>query len=227
MATFHFTNLKDAMKAIRRDFRARQTRVKGAVRKAARQTRNYVARETVPRAFAELAGSIHVEDGKPGFSKVIADAPHAGAVENGSRPHRPPLEPLLAWVQLRGLQSITDTGMLRRTSSKSWSTISGKTQSAVASRHAARAIGEALKSRTGSKAGLTAWRRRALLGTLVRGAKISDPATVAVARAIQHKIAKVGTKPFKYMMQGIYPCIAFLDEYVRQALPDQEKAEPE
>jgi len=221
MATFTFNSLKDAEKAIREDMRAREKRLKVAVRKAARQTRNYVVRETIPRAFAELAESVHVEDGKAGNSSVVADAPHAAAVENGSRPHRPPLEPLIMWVQLRGLQSITSKGMLRRAGSQSWSTVSSKSGSGAMSRNAARSIGEALKKQVGGKAGLAAWHARASQGSLAQSELGHDPATVAVARAIQNKIAVAGTRPHKYMMRAVEPAIGFLDGFVQQALPDQ------
>ena len=58
--------------------------------------------ERVPFAFGELHGSIHVEFTPGGGRVLVADAPHAAAVEVGSMPHMPPIRPLVAWCELRG-----------------------------------------------------------------------------------------------------------------------------
>src|ERR1700723_2746681 len=62
----------------------------------------------IPVAFAELRGPLHVDatEALEGHVRIVLDAPHACAVEEGSRPHTPPLEPLIAWVKLRGMQGI-------------------------------------------------------------------------------------------------------------------------
>ena len=41
---------------------------------------------------------------------MIVTAPHAAAVENGSRPHWVPIDPLIAWVKLRGMQGLNRSG---------------------------------------------------------------------------------------------------------------------
>lgn len=52
-------------------------------------------------AHGELRESVHVEG-----ARIVVDAPHAAAVNNGSRPHMPPLAPLIEWVKLRGMQGL-------------------------------------------------------------------------------------------------------------------------
>lgn len=55
-----------------------------------------IIKENAPKAFFFLEDSVHDED-----MKTVVDAPHAAAVEVGSRPHTPPLDPLVAWVVLK------------------------------------------------------------------------------------------------------------------------------
>lgn len=223
MSTQHFTDLRAFERAFKRDTRAREGRVRNAVRKTARQTRNYVVRE-VPRAFAELAESLHVVDGAAGNSDVVADAPHAAAVENGSRPHTPPLAPLIAWVALRGVQGLSEYGRVKK----------NRTGYGVVKdprREAARVVATSLANRLGrgkrhvyGAIGRTGqWRQRAA-SHLAKGnhaALADDPATVAVARAIQMAIKKRGTKPHHYMLSAVPQAQAFLDGFVTAALPDR------
>jgi hypothetical protein len=50
-----------------------------------------------PKDQGLLRKSIHAVHSEH-ESAILADAPHAGIVEMGSRPHKPPLRPLIAWV---------------------------------------------------------------------------------------------------------------------------------
>ena len=113
-----------------------------------------VVRKRVPKAFGEVADSVHA-DGE----RIVIDAPHAAPVETGSRPHMPPLAPLIAYVRLK---AITPRGRVRR---------------------------------------------RTVLGGMVRehtkqGTSRED-AVVLVAKAIQRKIAKEGTKPNWYALNSL------------------------
>lgn len=206
MSTQSFTSLSAAARAIERDSKARQKRVMGAVRKAARVTARVVKQDLVPKAFGELAESIHVTDALNG-SAVIADAPHAEAVELGSRPHIPPLDPIIRWVKLRGLQGITKKGNVVRNATPGTPQREG---SGVAARTVGNAIARQLDGRAKS---MIAWRNRANMGAV-------DPATLAVAKAIQMSIAKSGTKPFRFMMQGVPVAMSALDDFVTAALQD-------
>lgn len=94
---------------IKKHNRERARRVKQAVKKTAQSTARYVKQNTVPVAFRELAASVEAL-----ASSVVADAPHADAVEVGSRPHLPSLEPLIAWVKLRGMQGLKQISQLKR-----------------------------------------------------------------------------------------------------------------
>lgn len=105
-----FDGLATRLKA---DLQRLEQRTIIGVRKAAREGRNYMVRETVPKAFGELRESADVRDKKTG-ADIVFDAPHAGPVEAGSRPHTPPIEPLIAWVKLRGLQGLMSSGRIKQ-----------------------------------------------------------------------------------------------------------------
>lgn len=60
-----------------------------------------VLKKNVPVAHGELREDIYADG-----PLIIVGAPHGAAVNNGSRPHYPPLEPLVAWVKLRGTQGL-------------------------------------------------------------------------------------------------------------------------
>ena len=92
--------------------RQRQRRITTAVRQTAKEGAALV-RANVPVAFGELRESLADKPTRTG-AKIEADAPHAAAVEVGSRPHTPPLEPLIAWVRLRAAQGLLSDRQLNR-----------------------------------------------------------------------------------------------------------------
>lgn len=208
MSTQHFTSLSAAAKAIAKDSIARERRVRAAVHKAAVKTAQVVARDIAPKAFGELTDSIHVEDLGPGAANVIADAPHAEAVEVGSRPHMPPLAPLVKWVRLRGIQGLTIKGNVRHQNIGSPKALS---EQRFNTNVKSAGVALLLKRQLKTSSALSKWRVNAGLGAV-------DPATIAVAQAIQHMIAKNGTKPFRFMRSGIPTAVAFLDLFVKEAL---------
>lgn len=57
-----------------------------------------VAKENVAKASRILEKSIRAYPTATGVL-LKASAPHAGAVEHGSRPHMPPVAPLIAWAR--------------------------------------------------------------------------------------------------------------------------------
>lgn len=75
--------------------------------------------EHVPVAFGELKRSIEGEGAGSEVSTVV-DAPHAAAVEVGSRPHTPDIESLTEWVRLRIGQGVTPQGTVREKYPRSW-----------------------------------------------------------------------------------------------------------
>jgi hypothetical protein len=121
--TKSFTSIGAALKEIEKDAHKFARGISQSMRKAARSTATEVRQRRVPTAFKELQDSIDVlEGGIPARSiavgnvdhvQIIASAPHAAAVENGARPHWAPLEPLIAWVKLRGMQGLTRTGKVK------------------------------------------------------------------------------------------------------------------
>ena len=212
-----FTSLRDFAVQLRKDIRARERRLNNAVKKTARQGAGYV-RQYVPKAFEELADSIHVEDLGPGFAAIVADAPHAAAVENGSAPHTPPLDPLIAWVELRGMQGLTKSG---RVAKENWLQAAKKSAYAVGEMQVSRRIARSIRESLGRQ-GAADWRARTAMGPLAAREIGHDPAVVAIARAIQMAIAKRGTRPRKFMQRAVEPVTKLLAENVRAALPDKD-----
>lgn len=206
-----FRSIGSAVAAIQRDIAKLGRRLGDAQRKAARSTRNYIVREKVPRAFGELADSAEVIDSAVGFA-IVFTAPHAAAVDLGSRPHMPPLEPLIAWVTLRGIQGLTTGGRVKRVKDgpRAWRA------------RAAETIASRLHEKMGSKSAAS-WRAHAqnavrALTPSTLGKLDADPAVVSVARAIQMKIARKGTKPTRFVGTSVPQAVVELDRFVRQAL---------
>lgn len=105
MITTYVRGLDGLAAAIARDIPLiRQKTIRG-VHQAIVQTAHAIAKN-VPIAFGELRASVHGE-WTPNGGAASVDAPHAAAVEFGSRPHWVPLEPLIRWVKLRGMQGLS------------------------------------------------------------------------------------------------------------------------
>ena len=198
MSTYTLHSLQDFARMFARDTRAREQRLKTALRKAGRYARGEAIRN-VPKAFEELADSIHLVE-NPGHVQVIADAPHAAAVENGSRPHTPPLDPLIKWVKLRGMQGLTKSGNV----------ISNRTKTGI------------VKNTNLEAARVVALSIRKLERKSGSGSRYSGiDAAVQVARAIQYSISKNGTKPHHYMSDVVPGVVDFLQMVVPEVMKDQ------
>jgi hypothetical protein len=157
----------------------------------------------IPVAFAELRGSLHVDASRAveGEIRIVLDAPHAEAVERGARPHTPPLEPLVRWVKLRGMQGLTKTGRVRRdgkilgvggTNARAW----GPTSAAQAARVAT---------------SIRAFRATGELATDIN-------APVKIARAIQMAIRKNGTKPHWMVRRTLPEIEVILGRHMKRAV---------
>lgn len=101
MATVRVKGFGGLKAALRRDLAALHDEVLEAVHETAAQGAD-VAIQTAPVAFGELVSSIHDIPRRDGAT-IRADAPHAAAVELGSRPHKPPIWPLKKWCELKGI----------------------------------------------------------------------------------------------------------------------------
>jgi hypothetical protein len=148
----------------------------------------------IPVAFAELRGSLHVDASRAleGEIRIVLDAPHAEAVERGSRPHTPPLEPLIRWVKLRGMQGLTKTGRIKSAKARAW----GPTSAAQANRIA------------------TSIRAFRVTGELVTDVNAPEK----IARAIQMSIRKNGTKPHWMVRRTLPEIEVILGRHMRRAV---------
>lgn len=72
--------------------------VKRGIQNGLRRGMAHMVRQTpVDQGILKNAWKVIVAS--DGGSALINDAPHAGIVERGARPHMPPLEPILEWVK--------------------------------------------------------------------------------------------------------------------------------
>lgn len=189
MPKYVVKSFSELQKLMEKQAKERRKRVIGAIRKAAVRGVKHV-RENMPVAFGDLKGATRAVNHLDGAA-VEVDAPHAGAVESGSRPHTPPLAPLIAWVKLRGMQGLKSTREL------------GKLKGTTTFSHA-RAVANQIRNHTltdGSDA-------------------VAADAPEQIARAIQMAIKKHGTKPHWFMRNAEPFIIAFLQEEIDWAVQD-------
>lgn len=88
----------DAGRKIREDARKRQGEYAAKIRRAALAGAEIIA-AAAPVDRGTIKSSVHVEREPGGGSRIVIDAPHAMALELGTRPHTPPLGPLIEWVR--------------------------------------------------------------------------------------------------------------------------------
>ncbi len=191
MTTFQVSSFKELQKLFAKHQRARKKRIKAAIVRTARHGRRYIISTTLPVAFGELKNSLKVTT-KGGKVAIVADAPHAAPVETGSRPHWPPLAPLVAWVKKRGAQGITKTGRVKK----------------------ANRIGQGTTTATHAKS------IAGMIKSLEQGCSIDADAPTQIARAIQVAIARSGTKPHWYMRSALPEIEAYLDTQIKIAVDD-------
>lgn len=190
MTVKYVKSLRELERLLPRDMAARERRIKRAVERTARRGAALV-RRNVPVAFGELRDGVQAVE-----NRIIADSPHAAAVEKGSRPHVVPLEPLIRWVKLRGAQGLSGRSMKR---------LSGTTTAVHAKNIASRLRELSIE-----------------YGGVRDANSVDDPVTIA--RAIQAAIAKHGTKPHHYMQNSIPAVMEILDEEIKAAMPESESA---
>jgi hypothetical protein len=102
--TYVVRSASELARLLSRHARERDRRLRAAVGDAARAGIRVVKRR-VPVAFGDLRESVKPEPRARGAA-IVVDAPHAASVETGSRPHTPPLAPLVAWVKLRAAEGL-------------------------------------------------------------------------------------------------------------------------
>lgn len=176
---------------VAKDMARLQKNVENSIRKTARQAVPVIAKH-VPIAFGELKHSIHAESkaGPGHVASTIVDAPHAAAVEVGSRPHLVPIDELIAWVKLRGTQGLTKTGRIR---TKRWNPAGSTTRA-----HAIRVAQQLRAKQSGGALGIDAPEQ--------------------VAHAIQMAILRAGTKPHWYTAKSMAEIERILKNNVDAAL---------
>lgn len=185
----------ELVRLIKRHAKQREAAVKAAVRRAARKaalSNSSELKRNIPVAFGELREAVHVEG-----AQVIVDAPHAAAVNNGSRPHWMPLAPLIAWVKLRGMQALATERQIGR-------------MPGTSTKGAAEGVG----------AMLAAQEHRGPAGH-------SDvDAAEQVARMIQLAIAKRGTKPHHFIEKSLPGMFAVLAAEIQKAISGDDGGGP-
>jgi hypothetical protein len=97
-------SVKGVRPALLRAVRAAAHRGRNVVLKTIKDTRGMIGGRLVhpPVDRGEYRASWQVESDEGGAS-LFSDAPHAAFIERGTRPHMPPLAPILAWVKRKKL----------------------------------------------------------------------------------------------------------------------------
>jgi hypothetical protein len=96
--TVSSANYAAVFKAIETD---RIKRVRGSLLEAAMEGAETVVVPAAIKAGKDTGGlesSIEAKRFEGGVA-IVVDAPHAGVIEGGSRPHFPPMQPLIDWVR--------------------------------------------------------------------------------------------------------------------------------
>lgn len=201
MADYKVSSMSELVRILKKHGKQRDRRAVLALRRAAKSTEKYIDATTIPVAFGDLKQSGHVETHKTG-AKAVYDAPYSAAVEVGSRPHWMPLEPLIAWVKLRGMQALNKQGRIK--SPKQFSKLKGTT-----TREHAMTVAEAI--------------RNTMLTDGTDAIPIDAPRQVA--KAIQLAIALKGTKPHWFAKKSLPAARAFVAEYVKEAIKDMSESD--
>lgn len=192
MAHFVCNSIDDFNKLFRTHMRERTTRIKKAVRRTATQGKRVMSRN-MPIAFRVLLGSLEVDPLPNGGSRVGSSAPHAEGTEIGTRPHYPPIGPLIKWVKLRGMQGNLSLRQLK------------KLPGTTTHRHAL-TIAAQLRMMENKRRGV--------------GVSLNVDAPTRIAYAIQQAIGKNGTKPHFWARKSLPEIMTILDAEVSAALPD-------
>jgi hypothetical protein len=193
-------SLKELATLLPKHQAARQRRLENAIRRTARRGVG-VVKKNVPVAFGELREDIEARAVGDRGAQIFADAPHAAAIEVGSRPHWVPLEALVKWVRLRGMQGLSSHRALDR--------LPGRGTAASASR-----VAEQIRNYTLTGAGFADGNANSA---------VAADAPLQIAKQIQLAIAKGGTKPRWYMRQSQPEVYKILDDEIQKALPEKEK----
>jgi len=182
--------LAEFRRVFKRDMLKKAKELQKAVHATAKDGLEYIDNNTLPIAFGELRKSGHVET-TAASAKIVFDAPHAAAVENGSRPHCPPLAPLLRWVKHRGMQGLAAYkdpgaryGNFRRMG------LHGKGIARV-------------KRLPGTTTAHHALNIAAQINAMESKGEVPVDAAMQIARAIQMAIKARGTKPHFYARRAI------------------------
>ena len=183
MSEYTARSLKELVALIAKHGKARTIKVQRAAQRAASRGRRLV-KENVPVAHGELRESVHTEG-----MTIVVDAPHAAAVNLGSRPHWMPIGPLIEWVKLRGTQGLLSERQMGR--------LPGTTSAS-----AAQGVAAMLRNHEVEGPG---------------GYSPTD-AVERVARAIQRAIAKRGTKAHHFIEKSLPGIRAILGEEILRAL---------
>lgn len=180
---------------------ARMRRVAAAVHEAAALGAEVVASKA-PVDLGGIKASTRAESLDETHARIVTDAPHAAAVEAGARPHTPPLQPLIDWVRRhKHLFSAAGTpkGLDRVARARKKVSLRARVTAAIrgARRAARRYVAKALRRLVvGVYGKKTGGGRRAAAGTPINARAALDEARIEqIARGIQGKIAKHGTKP--------------------------------
>lgn len=185
-------------KQLAKDLKALRQNSRSAIHKTARKAVRIIRKNT-PHAFGELQDSIYAATSAKNNATIVS-APHAQAVEVGARPHLVPLEELIKWVKLRGMQGLTNSGQVVR-KKQGWK---GPT-----SREHARRVAGQLNSMVSSPN---------VVNFAGEDSSLDINAPEQIAKAIQMAILKSGIKPQWFVLKSLPEIMNVLASEMQSAL---------
>jgi hypothetical protein len=220
MATFDVSP-RDYERLFMANETARARRVAHACQLAAAESVSIVA-EATPEDHGALRQSVHLELGDLSgefMAQVVVDAPYAAAVEVGTRPYSPPIQPLIAWVKRHPEYF---SGSARRRARR------GRTRSFWQRLGIARQLRSIIRSVL-RQLGFTSAARTRSLGAATHGGRgssakpggsISDAQARDIAFGIAARVAREGFKPRGYVRGTLRAQAAALARHAQQQVED-------
>ena len=228
-----YCKIGDLADLIIKDMERLELEVKKGILETAAESARIILPD-IPVAFGPLRESLHVDaiEFMHGHVSVVIDAPHAAAVEIGSRPHIPPLEPLVKWVKLRGMQALRKGGdrkkLLGKTSAYHANQIGGHiaagkrftSKDTAFIGRVSRAASKRVTNRGGDE--YEAADAASIRGEKARASRGFTPIDVPrqIAIAIQASIAAHGTEPHWYVGRNMGKIERALHRRMREAVKD-------
>jgi hypothetical protein len=155
----------------------------------------------------------------PTRSRIISDAPHSGIVELGSRPHMPPLGPILKWVRRHRAYFTQGAVRVPRRAKPGAAKPKRKFKLSTRVKRFVRGLIRGALKRFGIGPKKSRATRRTTANTERR--QSTEKELLAIAQGIRFKIAKTGTKPTHFTRKQLPKLQKILRVIVARRIEDR------